>query len=175
MFSAIRFPNISFVRRLQVNFESECILQSHSGGLCLKSSPQRTLLNVILRWFITWWMDVYVTTCQWCMPCYTTAVFLLSSTWIIGSELSQLITCLWCGAGFLWEKWVDLVRTPFMPNSAAVPCFHSPLTNAKPNRQDKLIRGAPRLAAFAPSASTAKTQSPSGGKSGAFWDNLLQV
>lgn len=44
-----------------------------------------------------------------------------------------------------------------MPDAAALPCFHSPLAaNAKPNRQDKLIGGAPRLAAFAPSAPTAK-------------------
>lgn len=46
-----------------------------------------------------------------------------------------------------------------MPNSAAAPRFHSPLANAKPNRQDKLIGGAPRLAALAPSDSTEKTQS----------------
>lgn len=39
---------------------------------------------------------------------------------------------------------------------AAPGASHSPLANAKPNRQDKLVDGAPRLASTA--------------KSGAFWD-----
>lgn len=137
-------------------------------------SPQRTLLmchiKVIrhIKW--TWWMGIYVTACQWCMPCCAAAVFLLSSTWIISSELSRLITSLWCGGRFSGKS--ESIQ-PELHSCLTVPlyhAFHSPLTDAKPNRQDKLIRRAPRLAAFAPSASTAKTKSPSG-ESGAFWDH----
>lgn len=44
-----------------------------------------------------------------------------------------------------WEKSVDLVRSPFMLNTVAMPCFHSSIIKAKPNRQGKLFPPTPTL------------------------------